>query len=145
MGHRVKGSSHMFNNYDRVLQACLREFEAVVDALVEAEFDSAYAAMKRGEAIEIPVIGEAFPPPKHRGPLKAQVRQALLCRRWFELDAPAWAQPLPLKRSDCEWFLNQPNRRIRPIGPYGIMLRDHGWDYRTVEPFEQFAANYRGG
>jgi hypothetical protein len=124
-----------------MLQKCMQEFEAVVEQQVELEFERAYAAMKRGEKVEIPIIGEAFPPPEYRrNDLKARVRQALCCLEWFRLTGPEWAQPLPITREDCIWCYNQPNKRLYPVGRYGIVLRDHGWDYMRAPPFEQFIA-----
>jgi hypothetical protein len=62
--------------------------------------------------------------------------RALCAQKWFEYEAPLWAQPLPLRLEDCQALFNQPNRRLFPVGRYGIMLRGMDWDYRRAPPFE---------
>jgi hypothetical protein len=39
--------------------------------------------------------------PHERATQKRVVIAALCAVRWFELEAPPWAQPLPLKAEDC--------------------------------------------
>jgi hypothetical protein len=116
------------------------EFERVVESQVEREFARAFKALQAGEACEIPIIGDPFPPPQYRDGLKERAAWALRARKWFEFEAPLWAQPLPLKRDDCHALFNQPNRRLRPVGQYGIALRSMGWEYKRAIPFERYCA-----
>jgi hypothetical protein len=125
------------SDYDRLLKTAMREFKREVE--VEQQVERAFErALQLGE--EIPWIGDAFPPPEYRGGLKERVIRALCARRWFEFEAPKWAQPLPLKLNDCHRLFNQPNRRLVPVGKYGIRLRGMGWDLQRAPPFEVFCA-----
>jgi hypothetical protein len=127
------------DDYDRLLQTCLREFEREVVRQVEAEFARVLAKGAQPDE-EIPFIGDPFPSPQYRDGLQARVVRALLARKWFEFEAPLWAQPLPLTEDDCMRLINQPNRRLWPICEYGRTLRGMGWDLRYAPPFEQFLA-----
>src|SRR6516164_1917658 len=88
------------SDYDRILATAMGEFERVVESQVEREFARAFKALQAGEACEIPIIGDPFPPPQYRDGLKERAAWALRARKWFEFEAPLWAQPLPLKRDD---------------------------------------------
>jgi hypothetical protein len=84
-------------DYDRLLETAMREFARGAESQVERAFER---ALQLGE--EIPWIGDAFPPPQYRDDLKQVVIRALCARKWFEFEAPRWAQPLPLKLDDCQ-------------------------------------------
>ena len=74
--------------------------------------------------------------------LEALVVQALLARKWFEYEAPLWAQPLPLTEEDCAACFNRGgDRRSSLVGNYARRLREMWWDYRLATPFEVFCAH----
>jgi hypothetical protein len=126
-------------NYEHLLQSALREFEAKVGNLVEAEFERAHAAMREGGSCEVPIIGGDWAQ-GDEDELQQHAMQALKCRKWFEFEAPLWCQPLPLTENACVALFNQPNRRLNPIGRYGRMLRGLRWRYETAMRFELFMA-----
>jgi hypothetical protein len=133
----------MMSDYDRLLKAAMIEFKRGVESEVERAFELALKAMQSGEACEIPVIGDPFPPPEYRAGLKERVIAALCAREWFTHEAPKWAPPLPLKLNDCHALFNgenRGNRRFELVGQYGILLRDMGWDFQRAPPFEVFCS-----
>jgi hypothetical protein len=68
---------------------------------------------------------------------------ALCCTRWFELEAPPWAQPLPLTAEACRELFNGPhqtNRRSRLRGEYGLHARELDWVVERMTPFEVFCS-----
>jgi hypothetical protein len=128
-------------DYDRLLETAMREFERKVVSLVEREFERVCEAMQRGEECEIPVIGGEFLPPDYRAGLQERVMRALCARRWFEFEAPLWAQPLPLRNEDCIACFNPPHPtygRRWLVGEYGVCLRSMDWHYERATPFEKF-------
>jgi hypothetical protein len=127
---------------DTFIELCEREFAAQV----EREFETALQSGAR----EIPIVGGEFDPD---GPPEVHVRlmgdavRALLAKKWFEGEAPPWAQPLPLTFDDCVALFNGPNQgQRRPYlrGEYGVHVRSAGWDLRYVMPFEVFCASKLG-
>jgi hypothetical protein len=69
--------------------------------------------------------------------------RAIAARKWFEFEAPRWAQPLPLSEDDCTACFNGPERWGRRFltGKYGLRLRDALWHRENVPPFEVFCAD----
>lgn len=127
----------MSQDYDRLLQAAMAEFERAIVDQVEAEF-----AALPNDICETPWIDEEFFP-LGRVALKQLVIKALCARRWFEFEAPRWAEPLPLKRNDCHALYNgvhRGNQRSMLVGRYGVMLRGMHWDCQRAPPFEVFCA-----
>jgi hypothetical protein len=133
-------AARAMSDYDRLLETAMREFERKVVSLVEQKFELVAKRMQSGEECEIPIIGGKFPPPEYRIDQKQRVMRALRAQKWFEYEAPLWAQPLPLRLEDCFALFNQPNRRLCPVGKYGILLREMDWNYRLAKPFEVFTA-----
>jgi hypothetical protein len=140
-------------NYDRLLQTAMKEFEAGVVRLVEREFEKLRALPDNVAAIPfiggMPYTNEQFDPhapPEELAELKALVAQALRARKWFEFEAPAWAQPLPLTYEDCIRGFNirgagpDWSRRFDLISRYSKDLRAFRWQYQRVLPFEEFCA-----
>jgi hypothetical protein len=134
----------MANDYDRLLKTCLAEFEALIASKVEAEF----AARRKlsAETCEVPFIGGTYSPhapaEQHAGLIRLVVR-ALCARKWFELEAGQWAQPLPLSEDEAEARLNtfgEHHRRCEMVAHYAAHLRGISWDYQRAVSFEQFAA-----
>jgi hypothetical protein len=135
------------SDYDRLLATVMREFEREVEQMVAGKYAQVFAALRAGEEVEIPVIGGALPPPEYRTPeyydeLQAEIIQALRSQKWFTFEAPAWAQPLPLRREDCEALGDTPDRWGRDWlrGEYGQHLRSLSWHYERAIPFEKFCA-----
>jgi hypothetical protein len=127
----------MDNNYDRILRSSMIAFERAIESEVEREF----AALPDG-ACETPWIDEDFFP-FGRVALKQLVIRARLCRHWFELEAPRWAPPLPLKRNDCVALFNgvhRGNQRSMLVGRYGVVMIGRHWNYVGALPFEVFCA-----
>jgi hypothetical protein len=132
------------SNYERLLETAMREVERSVVRQVEREFE---ARRKLPDDIcEVPFIdGKYNPhaPPGEHAALKQRVIAALRCRKWFELEAPLWAQPLPLKLDDCHALLNGPNRndqRLTLVSRYGQELMGMAWDYQRAPRFEVYCA-----
>jgi hypothetical protein len=127
----------MTSDYARLLEVSMREFESAVVDQVEREFANLPAG-----ACETPWIDEDFFP-MGRVALKQLVIRARLCRHWFELEAPRWAPPLPLKRSDCTALFNgvhRGNQRSMLVGRYGVVMIGRHWNYVGALPFEVFGA-----
>jgi hypothetical protein len=142
-------------NYDRLLQTAMREFESGIIRLVEREFEALRALPDDVAAIpfigEMPYTNEQFnphAPAEELAALKALVAQALRAQKWFEFEAPAWAQPLPLRFEECvqlnrlygdgvgpDW-----TRRFGLISRYAQDLRSLRWRYERMLPFEQYCA-----
>jgi hypothetical protein len=130
----------------RLLQACTSEFEQQVADMFEA---------RRNQPItlcEIPIIGsirghEYSPhaPRQQTYVLERLAVKALLAQKWFEDEAPKWAQPLPLTEEDCVALLQTRDRRPNLRGNYGRLLRELQWEYRNAKPFELFCAGKLGG
>jgi hypothetical protein len=62
--------------------------------------------------------------------LTARIVRALAARKWFENEAPPWAQPLPLRYDDMITLLNGPYQgkwRPRLVSEYAQRLRASGW------------------
>jgi hypothetical protein len=130
----------MSDDYGRVLETAMREFERGVERHVDREFERALKAMAAGDTCEIPFIGGEWPPPEYRDGLKERVIRALCARHWFRFEAPIWAGELPLTQKDCNRMINQPDRRRSLVGAYGDYLRTHHWHYQQVYTFEIFTA-----
>src|SRR5262249_10517998 len=66
-------------------------------------------------------------------------------RKWFEFEAPAWAQPLPLTLEDCLARSNMPGystvSREFLAGQYGLKLRGYEWHLDRAPRFERFCAD----
>ena len=125
--------------YERLLEASMREFERQVKIKVERAFEAL-----PDDAGELPWIGGEPFSHCNRATQKQVVTAALVARQWFTHEAPEWAQPLPLKAEDCYALFNGPhrgNRRSRLVGEYGLMLRGSWWDTACVPPFEVFCAH----
>ena len=129
------------SDYAKLLETSMREFERGVEQQVERAFE----AVRPGD--EVPIIGGEWPPPEYRGDLKQRVAQALRARKWFELEAPKWAQPLPLSFEDCLARFNGPNRNSQRgwlVGEYGKLMRGRQWEFQHAPPFEEFCAGMLG-
>jgi hypothetical protein len=127
-------------------------FERMIERMVEREFNNLRALPDA--VCEVPFIGgppfdhygqfNPHLPPEQHADLRQRVLRALRARRWFEFEAPPWAQPLPLKLEDCYALFNDPPHRgkIRPalVGEYGICLRGMDWRLEYAPPFEEFCA-----
>jgi hypothetical protein len=87
--------AHMTN---QLTQACRR----MVEDYVRGAFEGARGLPSH--ISETPFIGGTFyphdPRASHAG-LKRQVRAALYARELHRLNAPRWAQPLPLRAREC--------------------------------------------
>jgi hypothetical protein len=130
-------------DYEGLLQFALREFERKVGSIVEREF--AYARELRarhGEVCEVPIIGGEWRQCRSEDELQRLARQALRAQEWFLMEAPRWAQCLPLSLEACRSWDIAPNRRFRPVGAYARLLRGRDWDFSNAPPFEQFCADY---
>ena len=126
------------SDYQRLLEASLRELERVVVHQVESEFE----ALPDNDS-ELPWIGGEPFCYCERATQKNVVIAALLARKWFESEAPRWAQPLPLKFEDCIALFNGPHRgnfRSRMVGEYGIVLRSMRWNLQRIPKFEVFCS-----
>src|SRR5262245_19303128 len=128
------------------LETCLREFKSEVEQTVERNFARVLEALQAGEDVKIPVIDDEFLPPERRtqeyfSKLEQLVVRALVAKKWFEFEAPRWAQPLPLSEDDCIALINQPNRRLYAVARYGRYLRALRWHLERVEPFEIFSSH----
>jgi hypothetical protein len=115
-----------------------KEYERIIQRLVEQKFKTI-----RGRTnATTPWIDDVYHPEQHDD-LQQRVLQALRCRRWFEYEAPPWAQPLPLSWEDCYaryQGLNRGSQRGYLVGRYGILLRGAGWEWKNVPPFEMHCA-----
>jgi hypothetical protein len=119
------------DDYDRVLETVLREYQREIATPVEREF-ARLRELPDGVG-KLPWIGGEYYREQHAEQMQ-RVTAALGAKCWFEYEASLWAQPLPLKLEDCHKLFNQPNRRLWPVGRYGIELRGMGWDYRRAPP-----------
>ena len=105
------------------------------------QVERALAGLPDNPDAPLPWIGHF---PHERTTQKRVVIAALCAVRWFELEAPPWAQPLPLKAEDGYALFNgshQGNRRSHLRGEYGLMLRGMWWDVARAPPFEVFCAD----
>jgi hypothetical protein len=119
---------------DKLLATCEREFERHIEML----FKTAHKIPGTGMA-EIPVIGGRFLTWADHSFLLPRVCAALCARERFRQDAPAWAQPLPLRWEDCKTLEYDDNPRFNLVGLFGISL--HGeWDYERHPSFAAFAS-----
>jgi hypothetical protein len=132
-------------------------YERKVHDLAEPRIAARLAAIRPGD--EIPIIGGEFvdyellakQEPHIEFPsrqeycanLQGMITRAMAARRWFELEAPAWAQPLPLKEEDCIAYFDEPAQcgRRRLVGRYGMRMRSAWWHRENVLPFEVFCAD----
>jgi hypothetical protein len=124
--------------YDELLKISMAEFERSIEHQVARVFDAL-----PNDTRETPWTGEEFFPCQ-RADLKRRAIRALCAQKWFTHEAPAWAQPLPLRFEDCIALfngVNQGNRRPRLVGEYGIALRAMGWNLQHAVPFEVFCAH----
>jgi hypothetical protein len=131
------------DDYNRLLETFLAEYQVEVERRVGHEFARVLAAMEAGETCEVPVIGGPFPPEEYRDGLKERVVKALCCRKWFSFEVGQWAPPLPLRLVDCQRYFNPPFEpwgRHCLVGQYGVLLRGMGWEYHRAPPWEMFCA-----
>jgi hypothetical protein len=115
-----------------------KEYERVIRRLVEQKFD----AIRGRTDVELPWIADPYYPEQH-DILQRRVLQALRCRRWFESEAPPWAQPLPLSFDDCVARFHIPHRGSQRgwlTGEYGKLMRGMNWNYERAPPFEMHCA-----
>ena len=129
---------------DRLQEASAQELERALARRVKHLFE---VALQSG-AREVPVIGGPLAPPKEQTEQMRLVVQALLARKWFEHEAPPWAQPLPLGVAECNDLfngVNRGNRRCWLRGGYGIHLWWLNWETKYAQPFELFCAEQLGG
>ena len=125
---------------DRLKELSADEFERFIARKVERAFEAAFP----DPAAEVPFIGGCWPPLEYHDELRLTVIRALRAQRWFEQEAPPWAQPLPLTFEDCIARYNGPNRGSRRgslVGNYGVMLRQMQWRYENAWPFEVYCAH----
>jgi hypothetical protein len=97
------------------------------------------------DAAVLPVIGDAWPFQHCDRATQKQVAVTALCAlRWFETEAPIWAQPLLLKAEECYPLLNNHpcgrHRRAFLRGSYGMHARSMSWNIERMTPFELFCA-----
>jgi hypothetical protein len=72
--------------------------------------------------------------------LKERTRRALAARAWFTVTGPAWAQPLPISRSDIDNVQYEcDGGREELLGHFVSSLINANWDYRTHPVFFDFA------
>jgi hypothetical protein len=131
------------DDYNRILETCLREYQVEVERRAGHELALVLAAMAAGETCEVPIIGGPFPPEEHRAGLKAWMVKALCCQKWAEFEIGRWAPPLPLRLVDCQRYFNPPFElygRHWLLGRYGLLLRGMLWDYHRAPPWELFCA-----
>jgi len=64
------------------------------------------------------------------------VIRALCAQRQFELTAPDWARPLPLREDEIVMLLKDADSRVRSVGRYGLLLRSTDWE--NYPSFEEF-------
>jgi hypothetical protein len=121
----------------RLMDIAEKEYERVIQRLVEQKFE----AIRGRTDGELPWIGDPYYPEQH-AILQRRVLQALRCRRWFEFEAPLWAQPLPLSAEDCygRWQGSGRNSRHYLVGKYGLLLRGANWEWKHAPPFEMHCA-----
>jgi hypothetical protein len=75
------------------------------------------------------------------------VARAICARKWFEFEAPAYCQPLPISERERLALTNRlPYRPYRNVvANYVSELRDSGWHVDCVKNFLDFyAAAHRG-
>jgi hypothetical protein len=136
------------SDYDRLLATALREYERKVRSLMLPKLVAVLAAAQPGD--EVPFIGDKIQSPKYddyqeyRDGLPERVIRAVIAQKWFEFEAPLWAQPLLLKREECtavfSSFDEPPLGRRNLVARYSLDLRSSGWDIKWAQPFEQFCA-----
>jgi hypothetical protein len=137
------------SDYARLLEVSMCEFERGVEQQVKRAFEAARALP--GDVAQVPFIGGEYDPHAPReqhSNLIRKVCRALCCQKWFEFEAPKWAQPLPLSAEDCYGRWQGPNRgsqRHYLVGQYGLRLRGTGWERRNVPPFEVHCAQMLAG
>jgi hypothetical protein len=115
----------------------------VILKLVEQKFE----AIRGRTNAKIPWLDDPYHPEQHDDQ-QERVLQALRCRRWFEYEAPPWAQPLPLSFEDCIARYNGVNcnsQRGYLAGQYGLLLREAAWEWKHVPAFEVFCAQWLMG
>jgi hypothetical protein len=72
--------------------------------------------------------------------LKERTRRALAARAWFTVTGPAWAQPLPISRTDIDNVRCEcDGGREELLGHFVSSLINTNWDYRTHPVFFDFA------
>jgi hypothetical protein len=129
---------------DKLQEVSEREFEREIARLVEREFELRRALPNHISAT--PWTNEAFDPhasPEELVEVKAREVRALLARKWFEQEAPPWAQPLPLRYDRMIVLLNQfrpGNWRPRLVAEYAQRLRASEWHIQRAQRFEEFSA-----
>src|SRR5262245_39057134 len=129
-GYYLLGGYPMINRLQDVSEA---EFERLIQRLVAQKFE----ALRGRTDVKLPWTDDPYYPEQHDD-LQELVLQALRCRRWFEGEAPPWAQPLPLSAEDCYERWQGPNRgsqRHYLVGQYGLALRGAGWEWKNMQPF----------
>jgi hypothetical protein len=131
---------------DQLMEVCRREFERQVAQAFEIARNQPIVSC------EIPIIGslrayEYSPhaPWQQTYVLERFAVKALLAQKWFEDEAPKWAQPLPLTEEDCVALLQTRDRRPNLRGKYGQLLRELQWELTYVTLFEVFCAGVLGG
>jgi hypothetical protein len=130
---------------DKLLEVSAREFEHAIERLVERKFEIRRALPNHISST--PWTDKPFNPHaplEQLVELKAREVRALLCQKWFEDEAPKWAQPLPLRYDRMIILLNQfdgTNWRPRLVSEYAQMLRMLGWHFERAQPFEIFSAH----
>src|SRR5262245_26121693 len=111
--------SNPMDDYNRLVETVLREYQREVEHRVGHELALALAAMAAGETVEIPVIGGKWPPQEHRGGLQERVVRALCCQKWVGFEVGRWAPPLPLRWEDCVKLFNPPYQPYERLGLFG--------------------------
>ena len=90
-------------DYERVLEAALRE----VEPMIERQVERAFAGLPDNPDAPLPWIGHF---PHERATQKWVVVAAVICRQWCRYELPRWAPGLPLKLHDCHALLNTGQR-----------------------------------
>jgi hypothetical protein len=139
----------------RLTEICEAEFEREVERLVERsrpgferEIAAVFEAARTQPCVlcEIPIVGavQGFvysPHASQHRDLEKLIVQAMCARKWFEFEAPPWAQPLPLSEEDCVACFNcGGDRRAALVGHYARTLRGMHWAYKLAPPFELHCA-----
>jgi hypothetical protein len=124
-------------NYDRMREACEREFELLcqrefengVERHVNAVFDAAREFpnthdFRNTPMLKIPYLGEpGFWAGFDTRELRQLVVAALVAREKFRKTAPVWCPPLPLRYEDCEALQEDDDPRLNLVGFFGASLR----------------------
>jgi hypothetical protein len=129
---------------------CGEAFVAAVERHVEAAFEADRTKLPKSD--EIPIIGmlphydyDPTAPREEHVELKAMVARAICARKWFEFEAPAYCQPLPISEVERLTLTNSLPYYRNVVANYVSELRGAGWHVDHAKNFLDFyAASCRG-